>query len=489
MTTSPKPAPEAVPLCVDLDGTLIKSDLLWECVALLLRQRPWALLLVPFWLLRGRSYLKRQLAVRAVFRPDAFRPGSGQALPYRDDVVRFIQEQRAAGRRVVLVTASDSALARQVGEQVGADEVFASDGKVNLKGGRKAEFLARTFGERAFDYVGDSRADLAVWRRARNAYVVGGERMVRRAGQAAPVAGVFPAAKPGLMAWVKSARIHHWSKNVLIFLPVMAAHASTWRPWRETLVGFLLFGACASGLYLLNDLLDLHSDRAHPWKSRRPVAAGEVPVWLCLAQSAVLIAGSLALALAVNREFGLVLLGYAALTVLYSAVLKQVAVLDVFVLAGFYSVRIWAGGVISATPLSAWMIAFSVFFFLSLAMAKRHSELMHAADHVRDGNSGRGYRVDDRELLVVLGVASAFSSVVILCMYARSPEVAVLYGNAQRLLLLAPVVLYWLSRIWLLSCRGELKDDPVTFAMRDAPSWILALGSAAVLLLSGARVG
>lgn len=481
MNTSAKTAPVTAPLCVDLDGTILRGDLLWECVAVLLKQRPWTLLLLPLWLLRGRSYLKRQLAARVALQPEA--------LPYRYEVVQFLREQRQAGRSIILVTAADQSLAAQVAAHLGGiDEVFGSDSSRNLKGRAKAEFLSRTFGERAFDYIGDSAADLPVWKIARSAYVVGDKAMVRRAERAAQVAGVFPAARPTLISWIRSARVHHWSKNVLIFLPVLAAHAATWKPWRDSLVGFFLFGACASGLYLLNDLLDLHADRVHPWKSQRPIAAGEFPVWLGLAQSVVLVAGSLAASLLLNRDFGLVLLGYAVLTVLYSSHIKKVALLDVFVLAAFYSVRIWAGALISSTPLSTWMVAFSVFFFLSLAMAKRHSELMHAPDSVRQGTSGRGYRLEDRDLLVVLGVASSFAAVVILCLYAHSPEVVRLYGDAQRLLFLAPLVLYWLSRLWLVSCRGELKEDPVTFAMRDPSSWLLALASVAVLLLSGVRV-
>ena len=252
----------------------------------------------------------------------------------------------------------------------------------------------------------------------------------------------------------------------------------------RTLVGFAIYGSCASGLYILNDLLDLHSDREHPWKRERPFAAGDISIPQGFLASLILLSSGLGLGFLLNAKFGFALLGYAALTMLYSLYLKKVALFDVFVLSSFYSFRILAGALISATPLSQWFLAFSMFFFLSLAMAKRYSELLHASDLVSAGNSGRGYHTGDRELLLSLGVGSSFSAVVIFSLYVQSQDVRLLYSSPEFLLLLCPIVLYWLSRNWLLAHRGELKEDPVTLAIRDPVSYVVALASAVVIAAS-----
>jgi 4-hydroxybenzoate polyprenyltransferase/phosphoserine phosphatase len=470
----------AVPLCVDLDGTLIKTDLLWEYFALLIKQSPWLLLLVPFWALRGRSYLKHRLASRLEMQVEM--------LPYREEVLRFLRAERENGRRIVLVTAANQGVAEHVAAHIGIfDEVHGSTVDLNLKGAEKAEWLSRNFGVGGFEYVGDSEADLPAWRAASGIYVVGSRNFLRKAERAGKVRGFFEVSSPSFPAWIRSLRLHHWSKNLLVFLPVMLAHKLAWNPWREAVVGFFLFGTCASGLYILNDLLDLHSDRQHPWKNKRPFASGELPLWVGIIESTVLVGGSLAISVLVAPKLALVLGAYSVLTILYSWQIKKIALLDVFLLSGFYSFRIWAGGLVSGTPLSSWFIAFSVFFFLSLAIAKRNSELIHADQLVNEGQSGRGYLLGDRATLAMMGIGSCFAAVVILALYAHSPEVTALYRAPERLIFLCPIVLYWLSRVWLKASRGELNTDPVTFALRDGTSWILAAIAAAVLLLSNVQ--
>jgi 4-hydroxybenzoate polyprenyltransferase len=288
--------------------------------------------------------------------------------------------------------------------------------------------------------------------------------------------------------WINALRGHHWAKNLLLFLPLALSHNLSVGPVVNTIVGFVLYGFCASGLYILNDLLDLHSDREHPWKKARPFAAGDISIPGGLLASLALLSSALGLGFLLDTQFGLVLLGYTALTMLYSLYLKKIALLDVFVLSSFYSFRILAGAVISGTPLSQWFLAFAMFFFLSLAMAKRYSELIHASDLVKTGNSGRGYHTGDRELLFTLGVGSSFSAVVIFSLYVHSPEVRLLYSSPESLFLLCPIVLYWLSRTWLLAHRGELKEDPVTLAIRDPVSYGVAAASAAVIAASMVNV-
>jgi 4-hydroxybenzoate polyprenyltransferase/phosphoserine phosphatase len=464
-------------LCVDLDGTLIRGDLLWECIILLLKTQPTSLLRLFLWLMRGRAFAKQELAKRVQLDPSR--------LPYRQEVLDFLQEERRAGRRIVLVTAADSALAKIVAQHLGVfDEVYASDGKENLIGGKKASFLAVQFAETGFDYVGDSAADLEVWQHARAAYVVGSQGRAEQAAALTTVQALFAEEGPSLRVWINALRGHHWAKNLLLFLPLMLSHNLSLAPMLRTVAGFVLYGFCASGLYILNDLLDLHSDREHPWKKERPFAAGRLSIPEGVVVSSSLLVCAVGLGTFLDLQFGLALVGYAALTMFYSLYIKKVALLDVFVLSSFYSFRILAGALISGTPLSQWFLAFSMFFFLSLAMAKRYSELLHAKDLIASGNSGRGYHVNDRELLLSFGVGSSFSAVVIFSLYVQSQDVRVLYLSPEWLLLLCPIVLYWLGRTWLLAHRGELKEDPVTLAIRDRVSYVVALAGAAVIALS-----
>jgi 4-hydroxybenzoate polyprenyltransferase/phosphoserine phosphatase len=480
--TGAKPAKAPSPvLCVDLDGTLIRGNVLWECVLLLVKTRPFALFLLPFWLLSGRAAFKRQLASKIKLNP--------ASLTYRQQVIDLLRQEKAAGRRIALATAADRELAESISSHLGLfDEVHASDGQLNLKGANKAAFLTQRFAETGYDYVGDSAADVEVWRYARAAYVVGTET---RAGQAAAVTTLAatileprPTFRASLQTWVNALRGHHWAKNLLLFLPLALSHNLAAEPIFRTLLGFVLYGCCASGLYILNDLLDLHSDREHPWKKERPFAAGAISIPEGLLASLTLLSAALGLGFFFDVQFGLALTGYAALTMLYSLYLKKIALLDVFVLSSFYSFRILAGALISSTPLSQWFLAFSMFFFLSLAMAKRYSELLHASDLVSAGRSGRSYRTGDGELLLSLGVGSSFSAVVILSLYVHSQDVLLLYSSPEFLFLLCPVVLYWLSRNWLLAQRGELKEDPVTLAIRDPVSYGVALASAVVIAAS-----
>ncbi len=468
-------------LCVDLDGTLIRGNVLWECVLLLFKTRPFTLLRLPFWLLSGRAGLKRKLAGKVRLDPTR--------LPYRQQVLDLLQHEKANGRRIALVTATDCELAESIARHLGLfDEVHASDGQINLKGASKAAFLAQHFAETGFEYVGDSAADVEVWRHARAAYVVGTEARAEQAAAVTAVKGTIlePRAsfRTSSRTWINAIRGHHWAKNLLLFLPLVLSHNLALEPLVRTLVGFALFGFCASGLYILNDLLDLHSDREHPWKKVRPFAAGELSISEGLLASFLLVAAALGMGFLLDVPFGLALVGYAVLTMLYSFYLKTIALLDVFVLSSFYSFRILAGALISATPLSQWFLAFSMFFFLSLAMAKRYSELLHASNLVKAGNSGRGYHTGDRELLLSLGVGSSFSAVVIFSLYVHSPEVRLLYSAPEFLFLLCPIVLYWLSRTWLMAHRGELKEDPVTLAIRDPVSYGVALASSAVIAAS-----
>lgn len=472
----------ALPLCVDLDGTLINTNLLWECIVLLLKTNPFCLLLIPFWLvLGGRANLKRQVASRCQLEP--------KKILYNRELLKFLRTEHERGRKIVLVTAADQQLAEDVAAYVSVfDEVYGTHDRQNLKGRTKADFLRRRFGNRGFEYVGDSFSDMHVWRVASAAYVVGTKATAERAASVTEVLCWFPRKSGDVACWSRAIRIRHWSKNLLMLAPLLLAHRISGRSLLMTLVGVVLFGLSSSGIYILNDLLDLHSDRAHPWNNVRPFASGQLSIGSGILVSLFLLGVSLGLgALAVNGRFAGALALYAVTAVVYSMRLKRIVILDVFVLSSFYTFRIWAGALITGVPLSQWFMGFSLFFFLSLAMAKRYSELVHASELADSGNSGRNYRASDRELLMNIGMASCFSAIVILSLYVHSNEVMALYQRPGLLLLLCPLILYWSCRVWLKAHRGDLNEDPVSLALSDPISYCVAAAGFAVMLASSIK--
>jgi phosphoserine phosphatase len=305
-------------LCVDLDGTLIRSDLLWECILALFKTRPATLFLVPFWLLRGRAFLKRELARRVQLDP--------ARLPYRQEVLAFLQQQKLAERRIALVTAADQNVAEPIAQHLGLfDEVHASNGERNLRGEIKATFLKERFAISGFEYVGDSVDDLSVWRYASAAYVVGSPARAAQAEALTTVKATFTDSPASLRTWISALRGHHWAKNLLLFLPLALSHNLAIEPVARTIAGFVLYGFCASGLYILNDLLDLHSDREHPWKKERPFAAGQLSIPGGMLVAFTLLSLAVGLGCLFDIRFGLALIAYAALTMFYSLCLKKIA--------------------------------------------------------------------------------------------------------------------------------------------------------------------
>ena len=465
------------PLAVDLDGTLVLGDTLHESVLLLLRRNPLFLLLLPLWLLRGKAGFKRELARRAIPAP--------ADLVYNRPLLDWLNGQRGT-RELLLCTAADRAIAEAVANHLDLfDAVIASDGSRNLSGNAKALALVERYGERGFDYAGNDRADLAVWRLARAAVVVNASPNVLAAAQRLTgIDRVMPATlAPSWRAWLRALRPHQWSKNLLVLVPLLTAHLLL-EPDAVTqaLLAFLAFCLCASSVYVLNDLLDLASDRAHPRKRRRPFASGQLPVHGGVLLATVLLAAAFAVASLLPARFVLALAGYYLLTLSYSLWLKRVAILDVIVLAALYTARVGAGSFAILVPLSFWLLAFSMFMFLSLALVKRHTELNQARQRGLDAASGRGYVVDDLPIIGALGTSAGYASVLVLALYVNSPVSQSLYSHPQYLWLLCPLLLYWISRVWLLAQRGRMHDDPLMFALRD---WVSALILAAFLLIVG----
>ena len=464
-----------IPLAVDLDGTLLHADTLWESAVALLARNPLYVFLLPVWLLRGRAHLKRMLARRAPLDP--------ATLPYDGRVLGLLAASDDRPRW--LVTAADHGHADAIAAHLGLFEgVIASDGVSNLAGPAKAAALVQRFGERGFDYLGNGNVDLRVWRHARRGWVVNAPASLsRRAAAVTDVVQHWPARRAGLDTWMRAIRLHQWLKNLLVFVPLVAAHRFL-EPAAvlAALQAFVAFGLCASGVYIANDLVDLPSDRQHPRKRLRPFAAGRIPVLHGLVVSPLLALAGVALAWSVAPLFAAVLVAYWLATLGYSLWFKRIAMLDVTVLAGLYTLRIIGGAVAIAVPLSFWLLAFSMFVFLSLAMLKRYTELAAMAASGRDRAQGRGYATADLPLLQSLGGASGFIAVLVLALYINSPDSVELYSRPQLLWLLCPLLLYWVGRAWAVAHRGRMHDDPVVFAVTDRVSQAVALLCGLVVL-------
>lgn len=467
-----------IPLCIDLDGTLLRSDLLIESALRLLSAQPWLAVLFPFWLLiGGKARLKREIADRATI--------DVSSLPFDERVVDLLRQARKEGRRIVLCSAADQRLVDRVAEHLTLfDHALGSDGVRNLAGRHKASELVRLYGHRGFDYAGNAPVDLVVWREARRGWVVNaGEALRNKAARLCEIEHNLPKEGGGLLRWLKAARLHQWLKNLLVFVPLFASHQLLDPGDALRAVGaFVAFGLCASGVYLLNDLLDLDSDRQHPRKRLRPFAAGDLAVGKGMLAALLLASAGLGMALVVSPAFMLVLGGYYLITLAYSVRLKRVAILDVMILAALYTVRIIGGAVAIGVVLSFWLLAFSVFLFLSLALLKRYAELVLVQAEGKTFALGRGYGTDDLPLVQSMGAASGYASVLVLALYINSPESQVLYSHPQVLWLICPVALYWITRAWMITHRGGMHDDPVVFAVRDRVSQGLAAASVAFVV-------
>ena len=469
---------ESIPLVVDLDGTLIRTDTLHESLLGLMRHHPVALLHLPRWLLHGKAQLKKQVAQRAQINIET--------LPLNEELVTWLRDQQATGRRIVLATGADASIADQIARRVHLfDEVISSDGTLNLAGSNKAIALQERFGTKGFDYVGNSPKDVPVWQHARHAIVVNAPNGVtNRAHAVSEVTKVFPAPSRSLRTWLRMLRVHQWLKNLLLFLPIVAAHEVT-NSTKLLQVGtaFMAFSACASAVYLANDLLDLESDRRHPRKQRRAFAAGQIPLWVGALLAPVLLVIGVSLTGVVGTTFLQWLLVYVAITFAYSLGLKRIAIIDALILAMLYTLRVVAGAAATDTPLSFWLLAFSIFFFLSLAFVKRYAELQTQLIESGEKAHGRGYSTSDAPIVQLLGVSSGFAAVLILALYLNTTTVHDLYKSPQIVWGAVPVMLYWVSWIWLKAHRGEMHDDPLVFAVRERSSLVAGAAFAGILAI------
>lgn len=469
------------PLIVDLDGTLLKVDTLHETFVALVARHPLRAL-AAVWTLatRGKAAMKAKIAAYDVL--------DIETLPLREDLVAWLEEQARAGRELHLVTAADNGVAERVAGRVG---IFASatgsSGSHNLKGPNKAAHLAKTF-PRGFSYVGDSGADLAVWQDAHQIVLVAVRPSIRRKALALgkPVEAEFPGQRKGLKPILKQLRLHQWSKNLLVFLPVILAHHFTDAlSWVSAAFAYFGLSMVASATYIINDLVDLPADRVHATKRNRPLASGAMLIALAAALVPAMLAAGFALALAASWEAAAVLAGYLVLTLSYSFRLKRVPLLDTAVIGMLFTLRILLGNAAAHLLPSPWLLAFSVTLFFSLAMAKRQSEIAKKAQLTgSERMPGRGYEPGDVMLTLVYGITSGVASLVVLMLYTTNGIATELYRNPTWLWAI-PLLLYlWQMRVWLLAHRGILDDDPIVFALKDKLSVAIGVGCAIAFYLA-----
>lgn len=473
--------PERPPvLCVDLDGTLHATDILWESIILLLKQRPFLLLLLPVWLLQGKASFKRKVAQRVQL--------DVTGLPYRDDVLAFLTSEKKAGRELVLATAADYEPAMRVAQHLGIfSGVIASDGKENLSGPNKRDALEKRFGFQGFEYIGNSSKDLAIWRASGAALLVGpSRRTLNKASRIADVRHVFSVRHSRLLAVLKALRCYQWVKNLLVFVPMIMAHKFLdGVTLGRALWAFCAFSLCASSVYIVNDLADLASDRKHPKKRFRPFAAGtlSIPQGLLLSAGLLICAFTIALArLPYLFIAGLAL--YVVTTGAYSIYIKRVAVADILTLAGLYTLRVLLGGVATEITISTWLLAFSMFLFLCLAFVKRYAELSVLQLSSEEQVPGRGYVRNDKDWMSNLGGASGYLSVLVLALYINSQDVVALYAHPSVLWLVCPALLYWITRLWFLTCRGYMHDDPILFTIKDRGSYLVGISILIIMIVA-----
>lgn len=457
----------ATVLVADLDGTLCRTDTLHEAVLQLAASDPMQILRLPGWIARGKAEMKAEIADRVVLQADE--------LPLNEAVIETLRTARAQGRRTALVSAADHRQVTAVAEATDLfDEAYGTAEGRNLKGAAKAAFLTEHFGEKGFEYIGDSTADLPVWKASDAAITVGAGAKLRKAAEDVNANTTHIAASDNkISAMLKAMRPHQWSKNLLLFLPLLAAHDLALLP--AVILGFLAFCLTASSVYVINDLMDLSADRSHPRKKNRPFASGALSATDGAGMAIVLICAALLFGLATGNPGFLAVLGaYFAATFVYSLWLKRKLIIDVLMLGGLYTVRIVAGGAAAGINLSPWMLGFSMFLFLALAAVKRQAELM---DQVETGrtSSGRAYEVDDLPILRGITLSSGQASVLVLALYISSEDVRALYAFPSLLWLICPLLLYWLLRMVMKTHRGQMTDDPIVFAATDRISGLVVI--------------
>ncbi len=461
-------------LFVDLDGTLIKSDLLFECLVPIIKNYFYAIFLAPFWLLKGKAYLKDKFSDLVSINPEI--------LPYNNNVLEYIRKEKENGSKIILATASNIKLAKSISDYLGIfDDVIASSKEENLKGKNKLNkiklYIKNNNINKEFSYLGDSEADVKIFNETNIPIVVGNKNVFNKIKSKNDKTTFVDGENDfSLKKFFKMIRTYQWVKNFLIFLPLILAHKFLdVNLLLKALVAFFSFSFLASSVYIINDIMDVESDRIHPSKKNRPIASGAVKISSALKVAFILMPLSFIISIFLGKEFLFVLLTYFITTSCYSFYLKKIMLVDILILSLLYTVRIFAGGVALNIYLSPWLFMFSLFFFFSLACAKRYSELYAVRNNLQDEIKGRGYQAQDLEQIQIFGSSSGYIAILIFALYIQSDISMKLYKTPSFFWALCPIMLYWISRVWLLSHRGQMTQDPIIFALKDKVSYVVLI--------------
>lgn len=458
-----------IPLYVDLDQTLIKTDLLYETFIEFIKQHPLNILLSIKWLLKGKAFLKYKLAQKTFI--------DVENLPYNEPFLSYLKSEQNNGRKIILATASNIKLAKRISNHLNLfSEIIASDEKNNIKGKTKLNHIKENSANGLFAYAGNSKNDLIIFQHAKSSILVNfREKLVSRS-PSINVAKSFPPTKSIFPALIRAIRPHQWVKNFLIFVPLLLSNQ-----WYisnliiRACIGFISFSLIASSVYLINDIFDIQNDRAHPTKQHRPLAAGDITIGHAIILSIVFTLAALFVGYLLNIVYFFLLVTYLLLTFFYSMYLKKLTLIDVFILSQFYTIRVASGGIITNIKLSFWLLAFSVFLFFSLAIAKRYAELISSYTSSQNNIKGRGYNINDSTILNIMGLTSAYIAVLVLALYINSPEVLLIYSSPKILWGVCLIMFFWTSHVWIKTTRGEMEQDPITFAIYDSTSIVLFL--------------
>ncbi len=455
------------PLFVDLDGTLVSTDILWESCLLFIKRYSFLFWKLIVWSFYGKAYFKEQVAKKVI--PNV------ETLPYRDEVMAYVSNAKNLGRDIYLITASNQIVANSISKHL---EIFTatigSSSKLNLKGKNKLNAIQNTIGAKKFDYIGDSKADVEIWRAAHTAIICGSKHKIANQLNKDKIV-ILPEAGQGLIKkWIKALRLYQWSKNGLLFLALFMSHRII-EPnlFKQAVIAFFSFSLSASAVYILNDLFDLEADRKHPSKKNRHFASGKLPVINgIMAIPGLLIISFLLAVVLLPNIFTIALIIYLLTTTSYSLYFKEKLFIDVIILGTLYTLRVLAGGLAVSVEISSWLLGFSLFFFLSLAFMKRYADLLLIKNNNQEELFGRGYSVIDLDIVQKLGISSGFISLLILALYINGDQVMVLYKQPELIWLTIPILLYWLMRMWFVAHKGKMTDDPIVFAIKDKSSYI-----------------
>ncbi|MGB9701961.1 MAG: UbiA family prenyltransferase [Candidatus Kapaibacteriota bacterium] len=468
-----------IPLVVDLDGTLISTDVLMEQLFILLKRKPYFILHILVWFFQGYAKLKYEITKRVELSPEI--------LPYKEEVINWVKTQKEAGRKIVLATAAQIENAEIIGNYIGIfDEIIATTPNYNLRGNNKRLILNQKFGEKNYDYIGDAYIDLNVWKSARKAILVEPTKdLISRTKQITNVEKVFEPKDSKISIFLKSIRVNQWLKNFLIFVPVILAHHFDLITLLQLLISFILFSFVSSAVYLLNDLYDLEADRKHPIKKNRPLASGQMHLSTGLYYSIGFLLVSLTLSyFFLTISFFYILLLYFIANLFYSLYFKYQPIFDIILLSFLYTIRLFAGGFIANVIISEWLISFSLFFFTSLAILKRYAEIKIYENTKISTPNVRGYNLKDTQFLFTSGIASSITSSLIFILYIQSEKVTKLYTHPQYLIVIAIILILFLLRTWFNVGKDLKTDNPIEMVLSDKINYLLLLIVVLIMFLS-----